>query len=224
MVFLTTKIYSQTLEYRSVDYYFEIVEKLEVEELKKTGLIDDSLKIVKKYKDRGKEKFNDEGFKKYSEIKVKVLESIFRDFLYQQHIEYNNEIYVLYFSMAGFDDTQWQILKFDKKNWDSSDKIDLRLVENCKNNYNNTNCNFTPIAFNYDEGPKNLDGVKIFIKNDYLIMERGKLYHTLYDLKNHKLLVNEESPGHASGASDKEAMNKWIKENLHNKIDSYLYK
>ena len=227
LTFLTIKLYSQELEYRSVEFYFEIVKKLEIEELKKVGLIDDNLKIVENFKEKGKESFNSEAFEKYAEIKVKVLQSIFKDYLYQQHLEYHNDIYVLYFSMAGFDDAQWQILKFDKTDWDRSDKIDLRLVENCKNNREdkkNTTCNFISIAFNYDEGPKNIDSVRIFIKNDYLVMERGKLYHTLYDLKKNKLILNEENPWNASGGKEKDAMDKWIKENLHDKIELVVNK
>ncbi len=227
LTILTTQIYSQELVYRSVEYYFEIVEKLEIDELKKAGLIDDNLNVVDKYKEEGKDSFNDTAFEMYSDIKIKVLQSIFKNYLYQQHLEYNNDIYVLYFSMAGFDDTEWQILKWDKTVWDRSDKIDLGIVENCKNGYEvkkDSNCNFIPIAFNYDEGPKNLDSVRIFIKNDFLVMERGRLYHTLYDLKNNELLINEESPLHASEAEDQDQMNKWIKENLHDKIELIINK
>ena len=130
--------------------------------------------------------------------------------------------------MAGFDDTEWQILKWKKQDWNKSDKIDLKLVEDCKfkfeDNEKSKECNFTPIAFNYDEGPKNLNDVKIFIKNDFLVMERGNLYHTLYDLKNQKIILNEESPWTGSNAKGKEEMNKWIKENLHDKIEKIINK
>ena len=228
LIFISLKSYSQNLEYRSVDYYFDIVEKSEIEELKKEGLINDSLKVAEKYKENGKESFNKIGMNKYYEIKIKVLQSIFKDYLFQQYIEYKDDVYVLYFSMAGFDDTQWQILKWNKQVWDKSDKIDLRLVEDCKfkfeDNQKTKECNFTPIAFNYDEGPKNLNNVKIFIKNDYLVMERGNLYHTLYDLKSEKLILNEESPLAKCNGKDKEEMNKWIKENLHDKIERIINK
>lgn len=228
LIFLSSKSFSQNLEYRSVDYYFDIVEKLELEQLKKEGIINDSLKVVEKYKEVGKETLNKEGFEKYSDIKIKILQSIFKDYLFQQYVEYKDDIYVLYFSMAGFDDTEWQILKWKKQDWNKSDKIDLKLVEDCKfkfeDNEKSKECNFTPIAFNYDEGPKNLNDVKIFIKNDFLVMERGNLYHTLYDLKNQKIILNEESPWTRSNAKDKEEMNKWIKENLHDKIEKIINK
>lgn len=228
LMLLSHLSYSQNLEYRSVDYYFDLVDKLELEKLKKEGMINDSLKITKEYREIGKETFNKKGFEKYTDIKVEILKSIFKDYLFQQYIEYKNDVYVLYFSMAGFDDTEWQILKWRKQDWDRSDKIDLRLVENCKlkfdKNEKKKECNFTPIAFNYDEGPKNLENVKIFIKNDFLVMERGHLFHTLYDLKKEKLILNEESPLFSSMAKDKNEMNKWIKKNLHNKIESIINK
>ena len=226
IILLSFKLHSQNLEYRSVDYYFDMVEKLEVEQLKKEGIINDSLKIIDKYKESGSDQLNKIGFDKYSDIKVKVLQSIFKDYLYQQDLEYKDDVYVLYFSMAGFDDTEWQILKWKKTEWNKSDKIDLRLVEKCKfefeDNKKTKECNFVPIVFNYDEGPKNLNDIKIFIKNDYLVMERGNLYHSLYDLKTNKLILNEESPLHASNAETKDQMNQWIRENLHNKIEKII--
>ena len=68
------------------------------------------------FRDRetGKENFNKIGMDKYYDVKIKVLQSLFKDYLFQQYVEYKNDIYVLYFSMAGFDDTEWQILKWKK--------------------------------------------------------------------------------------------------------------
>ncbi|TRX33988.1 hypothetical protein [Flavobacterium restrictum] len=228
LIFTTLNLFSQELKYRGVEYYFDIVKKSEFEELKKVGILNDSLKITEKFKEKGKESFNKIGRDKYFDIKTKVLQSIFKYYLFQQFIEYENDVYILYFSMAGFDDTEWQILKWKKEEWNKNDKIDKKLVENCKfkfeDNETSKECNFTPIAFNYDEGPKNLNDVKIFIKNNFLVMERGNLYHTLYDLKNNKLIINNESPWTSCKGKDKEEMNKWIKENLHNKIEEIINK
>src|SRR5215203_5515739 len=175
LTFLSIKAFSQNLEYRSVDYYLNMVARLEIDEMKKEGLIDDSLNVVKKYRETGKESFNKGGFDKYADIKVKVMQSVFKDYLFQQYVEYNNDIYVLYFSIAGFDDTEWQVLRWDKNDWDKKDKIDLQLVENAKLDYETEvkpyKYTFQPIVSNYDEGPKNLENVRIFIKNNYLIME-----------------------------------------------------
>ena len=228
LMFITLNLHSQELKYRSVDYYFDIVEKLELEQLKKEGIINDSLKVVEKYKEVRKETLNKEGFEKYSDIKIKILQSIFKDYLFQQFIEYKDDVYVLYFSMAGFDDTEWQILKWKKVDWNKNDKISKKLVKNCKfkfeDNETAKECNFTPIAFNYDEGPKNLNDVKIFITKDFLVLERGNLYHSLYDLKNNQLIINNESPWASCKAKNKEELNKWIRENLHDKIEKIINK
>ena len=55
-------------------------------------------------------------------------------------------------------------------------------------------------------------------------MERGNLYHSLYDLKSEKIIFNEESPWTSCKAKNKEEMNKWIKENLHDKIEKIINK
>jgi hypothetical protein len=158
LTLLTTKVFSQNLEYRSVDYYFDMVAKLEIDEMKKEGLIDDSLNVVAKYRETGKESFNEEGVGKYYEIKVKVMRSVFKDYLFQQYVAYNSDVYVLYFSIAGFDDAEWQVLRWHKSDWDKNDKIDLQLVESAKLDYETKEkpykYKFKPIVFNYDEGQK----------------------------------------------------------------------
>ena len=53
-------------------------------------------------------------------------------------------------------------------------------------------------------------------------MERSGLYHSLYDLKKNELLINEESPWHSAEDNSDEGMNKWIKENLHTKIEEKI--
>jgi hypothetical protein len=62
----------------------------------------------------------------------------------------------------------------------------------------------------------------MFVKNDYLVMERNGLYHSLYDLRINELLINNESPWHSAYAEDLETMNKWIKDNLHLKIEAII--
>lgn len=224
--FLSVNLYSQKLEYRSVDYYFDMVEKLEIEKLKEQRLIDDDLNVAKKYKKDTGKGLNDEGRKKYLDIKINVLKSVFKNYLYQQHLEYEGDIYGLYFSMAGFDDTEWCIIKWRKDKWNNQEKVDKKLVHDSEMEIeagkNVVNLDFIFICDNYDEGPKNLDGVKIFIKNNYLIMERGGLYHSLFDLKTQKVLVNETCPWCKSKAENKEKMNLWIKENLHDKIEKII--
>jgi hypothetical protein len=220
MVFLISiNFYAQQLKYRSINYYLEIFERCEIEKLQEQEILDSNLNITAKFKEKGKNELNKAGQNLYLEIKMNLSKSFFKDYLYQQHLEYNGEIYVLYFSMAGFDDLEWCILKWNKGKWKNLEKIDKQLVEDSKRNKNN---NFTFICFNYDEGPKNMDGVKIFIKDRYLIMQRGGLYHSLFDLKFEKLLINEPCPYCESQSNTKEQMNLWIKKNLHDKIDKII--
>ncbi len=139
----------------------------------------------------------------------------FKNLLLLQTLNYKNDVYSLYFSVAGFDDVEFQILKWNKEDWNNFETVDKRTIDN-------SNQNFKKVAFNYDEGPKNLDNVRIFIQNDYLIMERSGLYHSLYDLKTNELLINEESPWHSAEDNSDEGMNKWIRENLHDKIEEKI--
>lgn len=218
-VLTSINFYSQNLKYRDVDYYFEILNKIELKNLKDKGLLDQNLKIAPKYKKKGKNEFNEAGQNLYLELKISLLKSYFKDYLYQQHLEYKGEIYVLYFSMAGFDDLEWCILKWKKQQWKSQDKVDKQLVEDSKHIRNK---NFEFLCFNYDEGPKNKNDVKIFIKEHYLVLSRGGLYHSLFDLRSQKLLINESCPYCESQSKSKKEMNVWIKKNLHDKIDKII--
>lgn len=217
LIFLSINSQSQTREIcdKTINYYFEQIADLEINELIKQKILIDSLTISPKYKDSTSNRFNDEGFMKYADIKANIYTSFFNDYLYQQKVEYNNDYYILYFTMAGFDDMQWDIIKIKKTNWDQKERLSREKVEK--------DASIEKILFNYDEGEKNTENIRIFIKNNYLIMERGNLYHALYDLKNQKVLINEESPWHQAEGDGKEALNKWIKENLHDKIEKIIH-
>lgn len=222
MLFLISFITnSQNLKYRSVDYYFSILKKAEIKESQDRGLLDGNLNIAKKYKKKAENGLNQAGQDLYLNIKMNLLKTYFKDYLYQQHINYKNETYVLYFSMAGFDDTEWCILKWKRGKWKNLERIDKQLVENVRNKKDES-ANFNFVCFNYDEGPKNIDGIKIFVKKHYLIMQRGGLYHSLIDLEHDKILINEESPMHACNSKNKTEMNIWIKKNLHDKIGKII--
>jgi hypothetical protein len=205
---------NQELEYRSVEFYFDQIAELEVNELIEQNLLIDSLTIADKYLDKETEALNKEGSMKYMEAKIKVYQSFFKDYLYQQHLEYRDNVYVLYFTIAGFDDVEWDIVKWKKSDWKNDDKLSRDKLK--------SDSSLTKIFWNYDEGPKNMENIRLFIENEYLVFERGNLYHSLYDLKTDSLLFNEESPWHASNGEDKDKMNEWIKTNLHDKIEEKL--
>ncbi|RFN57795.1 hypothetical protein [Marixanthomonas ophiurae] len=219
LIFLTTfsiscKSQTTDIENRTIDYYFEEVADLELKALLENKILIDSVTVAKKYMDTITNQINSEGFQKYAELKADIYMSYFRDYLYQQKVEYDNDIYVLYFSMAGFDDMEWNIIKWNKDNWKAEERLSREELEN--------NNDIEKILWNYDEADKNDENIQIFIKNDYLVMERGNLYHSLYDLKTKEVILNEVSPWSASGNKDGVEMNAWIKENLHNKIEKYL--
>jgi len=218
LIVCSTSCKSQTekIEDRTIEYYFEQIGELEISELLKQKILIDSLTIAEKFKDSTSNRLNSEGFQKYSEIKMNIYLKFFKDYLYKQKVEYGNDFYVLYFTMAGFDDMEWNIVKWKKEKWKGEERLDRERLK--------TDNDIEKILWNYDEAGKNLENIRIFIKNDYLIMERGNLFHSLYDLKNEKVILNEESPWNASDGKDKTEMNKWIKENLHDKIEQYLNK
>ena len=216
LIFIANYSCAQSKKSKSIDYYFNVVDSLEISKLKEVGIIDNRDKIVSEFREKNSETLNSKGFEKLADIRAEVYTNYFKDYLLLQSLEYKRDVYALYFSVAGFDDVEFQILKWNKKNWKDDEKVDKRSV------YEETNKDFEKIAFNYDEGPKNLENPKIFIENDYLIMERSGLFYSLYDLKTNKLLINDESPWNSATDNSPEGLNNWIKENLHNKIQAKI--
>lgn len=208
-------MFAQADSTRTLEYYFKIVDSLEFIEMKKAGVITDKDSIAEQYFDKTTQRLNEKGFMKYAEIKGDIYLIYYKDYLFLQSINFKDDIYVLCFSVAGFDDVEFQIVKWKKQDWLKSDKLSKSIVDE-------PNQKFQKIAFNYDEGPKNLENVKIFVKNDYLVMERSGLYHSLYDLRKNELLINDESPWNSASADNLEAMNKWIKDNIHSKIEQKI--
>jgi len=216
ILLLTSKlIFAQADSTRTLEYYFQIVDSLELVEMKKAGVITEKDSVADQYFDKTTQRLNEKGFMKYAEIKGEIYLKYYRDYLYLHSINYKDDIYVLYFSVAGFDDVEFQIVKWKKQDWLKSDKLSKELIDK-------PNQKFQKVAFNYDEGPKNLENVKMFVKSDYLVMERSGLYYSLYDLRTNELIINDESPWHSANADNLENMNNWIKENLHSKIEQKI--
>lgn len=211
--------HAQETAYRGVDYYLDTLHQLETEALKKEGLLDSSgLRIAKQYRVPGKEFFTPEAYSRYEAIIMDIRLSFFKDFLYQQHIIYNNEAYVLYFSMDN-EDAEWQILKFNQAEWNKEDRISKQVIAYC-NIAGGRQCNFQPIAFKYREGNRNLENVKMFVKNDFLVLERDGLYQSLFDLKQQQLVFKEENPAYTS--NEKVKTDGLQEERLHEKIDQVI--
>jgi hypothetical protein len=150
ILLLTSKlIFAQTDSTRTLEYYFKIVDSLELVDMKKAGLITDKDSVAEQYLDKTTQKLNKNGFMKYAEIKGDIYLKYYRDYLFLQSINFKEDIYILYFSVAGFDDVEFQIVKWKKQDWIKSDKLSKDIIDK-------PNQNFQKIAFNYDEGPKNL--------------------------------------------------------------------
>lgn len=216
ILLLTSKlIFAQVDSTRTLEYYFQIVDSLELVEMKKAGVINDKDSVADQYFDKTTQRLNEKGFMKYAEIKGDIYLKYYRDYHFLQSVNFKEDIYVLYFSVAGFDDVKFQIVKWKKQDWLKWDKLSKDIVDK-------PNQNFQKVAFNYDEGPKNLENVRMFVKNDYLVMERSGLYHSLYDLRKNELLINDESPWHSASADNLETMNKWINDNIHSKIEAKI--
>lgn len=215
LLLLTSKLFAQADSTRKLEYYFQIVDSLELIEMKRVGVITAKDSIADQYLDKGTQRLNDEGFMKYAECKAEVYLKYYRDYLFLQSLHFQDDVYVLYFSVSGFDDVEFQIVKWKEQDWRKADRLSKDIIDE-------PDQKFVKVAFNYDEGPKNLENVRIFIKNDYLVMERGGLYHSLYDLRTNELIINSESPWHDAQADNLEGLNKWIYENLHVKIEQKL--
>jgi hypothetical protein len=217
------------LEPRTVEYYFEQLKNSSTEYLKNANALNDSLQLKNEYFEtiNGKRRFNDKGISIYTESRMNAHKKIFSTWNYQNHITKENYTYVLYFSIAGFEDLEWKVVRFKKDKWNNQEALNKKELKELAwkiedNEIQKDSVDFIPIFFNWDEGPKNTENVKLFIKNDYLVLERGNLYHSLYDLKTQETIINIECPWCSSDAKDKDSMNDWIKVNLHDKIEEKL--
>lgn len=215
LLLISNLMFAQVDSTRTLDYYFNEVDSLEYSAMKKAGLITEENSLAEEYLDKETQRINEKGFLKYLEIKGDIYVKYFRDYHFLQSVYFKDNVYVLYFSIAGTDDIEFQIVGWKQKDWMKSEKLSKEIIDAPYQK-------FQKIAFNYDEGPKNLENVRIFLKNDYLIMERSGLYHSLYDLRTEELLINEVCPYFLANTNDLTQMNIWIKDNIHSKIENII--
>ena len=148
MLLLTSKlIFAQAESTRTLEYYFRIVDSLEFVEMRRAGVITDKDSIADQYCDKTTQRLNEKGFMKYAGIKGDIYLEYYKDYLFLQSVNFRDDIYVLYFSIAGFDDVEFQIVKWKKQDWLKSDKLSKDIIDK-------PNQKFQKVAFNYDEGPK----------------------------------------------------------------------
>lgn len=126
---------------------------------------------------------------------------------YMQHLNHGNDVYVLNFSMALFQDFGWEVVRYSKDEWGEQLYFPPKVSAEGES-----------LFFNYDEGKANSDSVFIFIQEPYLVMSRGGLYYSLYDLENDTLLINDPSPWHSATGNTLD----WVRTNLHEPIKAKL--
>lgn len=157
------------LENRDIVYYFKEAKSLEFIERNNQKLTIDSVTIASEYIDAVTKKLNSKGLKLMQEIKDKVLNRYYEDYLFLKQIEYENKTYSLYFTMLSLYNIEFVVFEYDEKEWENKEKINRKLSANLKN--------VIKIHLNYDQVPKNkLNEATIFIKNDYLVFDLGGLY------------------------------------------------
>lgn len=99
--------------------------------------------------------------------------------------------FALFADSAGFGDPSWHLYRFPKNS--NVEKMKIHRGED----------NLKAIFWNYSEGGDQIENPKIELVHDrYIVFSRGGLYHSLYDIQDNKVLVNEESPYHGLVYSD----------------------
>ena len=129
--------------------------------------------------------------------------------------------FVLLTDIAGFGDRAWYVYQLP---------IGNDLTKRMKAGHDKEGVLF----WNYSEAGDHYDNPKISILKDrYLVFARGGLYHSVYDLQQKAVLVNDESPWNSFRESEQykkfgeepppgtsgTAMDAWVRENLHSKIE-----
>ena len=204
----------QRLEPRDVDFYFDRVGALETDALLREGVLLDTATVAGAYRDPETGRLNGRGLAKYAEVKKEVYLAYFTDHLYLQHVAVDEYVYVLYLSMAGFDDIHWDVVRWRAAEWRNGERLSPVRLE--------ADATVVRLFGNYDEGPKNVEDVRLYRREHYLVLDRGGLHHSLYDLQGQRVVLNEESPWHASGGADAADLDAWIHNHLHAPIDSVL--
>lgn len=129
--------------------------------------------------------------------------------------------FILLTDIAGFEDRGWYVYELPGG---------AALTSHMKDGRDRTGVLF----WNYSEAGEHYDHPSISLLQDrFLVFSRGGLYHSLYDVKARKVLVNDESPWHsfitseqhriygdeAPPGMDGTGMDAWVRSNLHSKIE-----
>lgn len=206
---------NKKLENRTVVHYFKEVNALEYKERNRLGLTLDSITIAPEYRDSVTQKMNYRGGILLNEIKDKIVHKYFEDYLFLQQIEHDKTTYQLYFTSLTSADVEFIVLENKARIKDIPERINRKSVS--------VDSKVMKLNWHMNEAPRmKLDQVTIFVKNDYLVFDLGGLYLSAYHLKTKKLLYKEENPFRINQMYTKKANDKWVLENVHQKIEKLI--
>lgn len=129
--------------------------------------------------------------------------------------------FVLLTDLSGFEDRAWYVYQLP---------IGTNLTNKMKTGHDENGTLF----WNYSEAGDHYNNPKIeILKERYLVFSRGGMYHSLYDLRQRTVLVNDESPWNSFQESEQfkkygdqsppgtigTGMDIWVLENLHRRIE-----
>lgn len=133
--------------------------------------------------------------------------------------------FVLLTDISGFGDRAWYVYQLP---------IRANLTKRMKTSHDTDRVLF----WNYSEAGDHDDSPKIeVVKKKYLVFSRGGLYHSLYDIEEKRIVVNDESPWASytlaeesknppgslpTNIETKKGMDAWVRKNLHSKIEKIL--
>jgi len=222
---------TETIQSRTVEEYLAEYKRLVNTTLENKNALTDSLTLKSEYFDQlnGKKRINRKGIELYVDAQSEAHEKMFQNWNYINHLRHKEYVYAIYFTIMGMDDLSWQVIRFKEDHWHSQTELALENISPLSDYLEFDQSEFdrkgyNTIIYNYDEGEANIENVRLFIKNDYLVFERGNLMHSLYDMDTEELLYNEISPWYIakqntdSEKMSKEILNDWITNNLHNRI------
>lgn len=223
----------------TVSEYLDRIETEISKILRQNGVFDSENEIKSEFLNsiNGEVSLNKAGIDAMIEARIKAQEvhSYLNNYWnYVNHIKYDDDVYACYFHISGFDDLHYAVYKFKDKFWNKPDRIAYEiknplsehLIVN-QNEYKSKG--YKMIILNYDEGPANHENLKLRVKDNLLVFERGNLMHSLYDLKNDKLLINEINPWYKAKQETEQkvdigVLKDWIKTQIHQKIETELNK
>ena len=158
------------------------------------------------------------------------------DFLQKLESPDGESIFALYHGIAGYSDHEYHVFKFPKE-MDPEKLLIPRSYWSHKADEEARKWARYSLFFNWSEDASHRRNpeIKIF-KNKYLVLIRGGLYHSLYDIEADNTIVNFRSPFHKYLRSEeykslepkptfsqrKKLLEDWKKQNLHNPISEIV--